>query len=53
MIRVLIATALLLLRQNLPYAPKAGLEDISKGAYVLAEATEVGLDRGPAAWCAE
>jgi len=38
-------TALLLSRQNLPYAPKAGLEDISKGAYVLAEASEVGLDR--------
>lgn len=38
-------TALLLSRQNLPYAPKAGLEDISKGAYVLAEPTEVGLNR--------
>ena len=37
-------TALLLSRQNLPYAPKAGLEDISKGAYVLAEPAEVGLD---------
>ncbi|MFC5496651.1 transketolase [Caenimonas terrae] len=36
-------TALLLSRQNLPYAPKAGLEDISKGAYVLAEPAEVGL----------
>lgn len=32
-------TALLLSRQNLPYARKAGLEDISKGAYVLAEPT--------------
>jgi transketolase len=38
-------TALLLSRQNLPYAPKAGLEDISKGGYVLAEPGEVGLDR--------
>jgi transketolase len=42
-------TALLLSRQNLPYAPKAGLEDISKGAYVLAEAAEVGLARKPQA----
>jgi transketolase len=42
-------TALLLSRQNLPYAPKAGLEDISKGAYVLADATEVGLARKPQA----
>jgi transketolase len=38
-------TALLLSRQNLPYAPKAGLEDISKGGYVLADAGEVGLNR--------
>jgi transketolase len=38
-------TALLLSRQNLPYAPKAGLEDISKGGYVLAEPSEVGLQR--------
>jgi transketolase len=37
-------TALLLSRQNLPYAPKAGLEDISKGGYVLADAAEVGLE---------
>jgi transketolase len=36
-------TALLLSRQNLPYAPKSGLENISKGAYVLAEPGEVGL----------
>jgi transketolase len=35
-------TALLLSRQNLPYAPKPGLEDISKGGYVLAEPAEVG-----------
>jgi len=38
-------TALLLSRQNLPYLPKAGLEDISKGAYVLAEPSEVGLKK--------
>jgi transketolase len=36
-------TALLLSRQNLPYAPKAGLDEISRGGYVLAEAAEVGL----------
>jgi len=42
-------TALLLSRQNLPYAPKAGLEDISKGAYVLAEPSEVGLNKKPQA----
>ncbi|HET8746975.1 MAG TPA: transketolase [Ramlibacter sp.] len=30
-------TALLLSRQNLPYAPKAGLDEIGRGAYVLAE----------------
>ncbi|WP_418316869.1 transketolase [Piscinibacter sakaiensis] len=38
-------SALLLSRQNLPYAPKSGLDDISKGAYVLAEPSEVGLRR--------
>jgi transketolase len=38
-------SALLLSRQNLPYAPKAGLEDIARGAYVLAEPTEVGLKK--------
>jgi transketolase len=38
-------TALLLSRQNLPYAPKPGLEPIRRGAYVLAEAAEVGLKR--------
>jgi len=42
-------TALLLSRQNLPYAPKAGLEDISKGGYVLADPAEVGLDKKPQA----
>jgi transketolase len=38
-------TALLLSRQNLPYAPKAGLDDIARGGYVLAEPTEVGVGR--------
>jgi transketolase len=38
-------TALLLSRQNINYAPKGGLGDISKGAYVLAEPTEVGLKK--------
>jgi transketolase len=47
-------TALLLSRQNISYAPKAesaaapdacGLDAISKGAYVLAEPSEVGLKR--------
>ncbi len=35
-------SALLLSRQNLPYAPKSSLADIAKGAYVLAEPGEVG-----------
>ena len=38
-------TALLLSRQNINYAPKSGLGDISKGAYVLAEPTEVGMKK--------
>lgn len=50
-------TALLLSRQNLPYLPKgdtaadkkagevSGLDAISKGAYVLAEPSEVGLNK--------
>ncbi|MFZ9467094.1 MAG: transketolase [Limnohabitans sp.] len=47
-------TALLLSRQNVPYLPKgrcaaapdaAGLDAISKGAYVVAEPTEVGMKR--------
>ena len=38
-------TALLLSRQNLPYAPKDDLGQISKGAYVLSEPTEVGLNK--------
>ncbi|MBU6257193.1 MAG: transketolase [Burkholderiales bacterium] len=36
-------SALLLSRQNLPYLPKSALDDIAKGAYVLAEPSEVGL----------
>ena len=51
-------TALLLSRQNISYAPKAesalapdacGLDAISKGAYVLAEPSEVGLKTKPQA----
>ena len=42
-------SALLLSRQNLPYAPKSGLDDIAKGAYVLAEPSEVGLKKKPQA----
>jgi transketolase len=46
-------SALLLSRQNLPYAPKSGfdaspraaLDAIAKGGYVLAEPSEVGLRR--------
>ena len=38
-------SALLLSRQNLPYAPKKSLDGISKGAYVLAEPSEVGLTK--------
>ena len=38
-------SALLLSRQNLPYAPKAALDEIGKGAYVLAEPAEVGLKK--------
>lgn len=38
-------TALLLSRQNLPYAPKADLGDISRGAYVLADPAEVGVKK--------
>jgi len=36
-------SALLLSRQNLPYAPKPALDEIARGAYVLAEPGEVGL----------
>ncbi len=38
-------TALLLSRQNLPYAPKADLGDISRGAYVLSEPAAVGMGK--------
>ncbi|MCC7151159.1 MAG: transketolase, partial [Rubrivivax sp.] len=38
-------SALLLSRQNLPYAPRSGLDEIAKGAYVLAEPGEVGLKK--------
>ena len=36
-------TALLLSRQNLPYAPKRDLGQISRGAYVLSEPSDVGI----------
>jgi transketolase len=38
-------TALLLSRQNISYAPKSNLGDISRGAYVLSEPAEVGLKK--------
>jgi transketolase len=38
-------TALLLSRQNVPYAPKSGLDEIAQGAYILAEPSEVGLKK--------
>jgi transketolase len=38
-------TALLLSRQNLPYAPKHDLGDISRGAYVLTEPGDLGLKK--------
>ena len=38
-------SALLLSRQNLPYAPKKSLDGISRGAYVLAEPSEVGMKK--------
>ncbi|MET0335637.1 MAG: transketolase [Rhizobacter sp.] len=42
-------SALLLSRQNLTYSPKADLTGIAKGAYVLAEPSEVGLKKKPQA----
>ncbi|HSV45217.1 MAG TPA: transketolase [Ramlibacter sp.] len=42
-------TALLLSRQNLPYAPRPALEGIGRGAYVLSEPAEVGARRKPQA----
>jgi transketolase len=38
-------TALLLSRQNLAYAPKTDLGEISRGAYILAEPARVGLKK--------
>lgn len=38
-------SALLLSRQNLPYAPKQDADVITQGAYVLAEPSEVGLKK--------
>ena len=38
-------TALLLSRQNISYAPKRDLENISKGAYVVSEPRDVGLNK--------
>ena len=37
------SSALLLSRQNLPYAPKKALDEISRGAYVLSEPADVGF----------
>ncbi|MCW8206492.1 transketolase [Verminephrobacter aporrectodeae subsp. tuberculatae] len=42
-------SALLLSRQNLPYAPKRSLGEISRGAYVLSEPADVGLKKKPVA----
>ncbi|HEX5372462.1 MAG TPA: transketolase [Aquabacterium sp.] len=42
-------SALLLSRQNLPYAPKADADVITQGGYVLAEPAEVGLKKKPQA----
>jgi transketolase len=38
-------TALLLSRQNISYAPKTKLEDISKGAYIVSEPGDVGMKK--------
>jgi transketolase len=38
-------TALLLSRQNISYAAKTNLENISKGAYMLSEPRDVGLNK--------
>jgi transketolase len=38
-------TALLLSRQNISYAAKTELENISKGAYILSEPRDVGLNK--------
>jgi transketolase len=39
-------SALLLSRQNLPYAPKTDADVITRGAYILAEPSEVGFKAG-------
>ncbi len=41
-------SALLLSRQNLPYALKASLSDMARGGYVLAEPSEVGVKKARA-----
>jgi transketolase len=41
---------MLLSRQNLAYAPKSELGDISRGAYVLAEPEAVGAEEQEDAW---
>ncbi len=38
-------SVLALSRQNLPYAPKTAVDEIARGAYVLAEPSEVGLKK--------
>jgi len=38
-------SVLALSRQNLPYAPKRGLDEIAKGGYVLSEPTDVGFKK--------
>jgi transketolase len=38
-------TALLLSRQNLPYAPRHDLGEISRGAYILSEPADAGLKK--------
>ncbi|CAK7022426.1 transketolase [Saezia sanguinis] len=42
-------TALLLSRQGLPFLPKMTPDFVAKGAYVLAEPSEVGLNKAPQA----
>ncbi|WP_310460776.1 transketolase [Sphaerotilus sp.] len=39
-------SALLLSRQNLPYAPKTTADEITKGAYVLSEPSDAGFKKG-------
>jgi transketolase len=42
-------TALLLSRQNLPYAAKRAIDPIAKGAYVLSEPDDIGVMEAPRA----